>query len=234
MSWTTTNPVGTSSIVSSYPAANTTLSTGNSGTNVAIAIPYASSPRILYLYNNAVLLTQTTATAGCTSGTGWNGSNCVTNANGVCGTANKTYPFSPPSGNGSYGSDTFCASGTQAPSVISFPAPDGTTPAGWSCTHINSGTDAVCSAYQLAGPKLTATPALIPKGASSKLTWTSSAATCTGSGFSTGTLANSTGSGVTVNPTVTTTYSITCSDGGVSQPTTVTVTVKIKPKFKEN
>jgi len=231
MTWATTNPVATSSVTSSYPSANTVLSTGNSGTNVSIAIPYASSPNILYLYNNGVLLNQSTATASCTGGTGWGGSSCVANASGVCGTANKTYPFSPPSGNGSYGSDTFCASGTQSPSVISFPAAGGPA-ANWQCLHVNSGTDAICSATQQAGPQLTATPSSIPKGASSKLTWTSNAATCTGSGFSTGNLANSTGSGVTISPTVTTTYSITCSDGGVSSAP-VSVTVKIKPKFIE-
>jgi hypothetical protein len=190
----------------------------------------------LYLYNNSVLLTQSTATASCTSGTGWNGSSCVTNANGVCGSGTgfangKTYPYNWPG----YGTDAFCASGTQSPSVISFPAPNGT--ANWQCLHINSGTDAICSASQYGPPVLTASPATIAKGASSKLTWTSNAATCTGpfngaTNLNPSNLANNS-TGVTVQPTTTTNYSITCSDGNTA-PATVTVTVKIKPKFKEN
>lgn len=75
MTWTTTNPVGTSAITSSYPVSNTKVSPlpdSNSGTNVPIAIPFLSSPRLLMLYNNAVFLTQSQATASCVSGTTWN------------------------------------------------------------------------------------------------------------------------------------------------------------------
>ncbi len=152
----------------------------------------------------------------------------VTAVNGVCGTANgKTYPYNSPG----YGSDTICASGTQNPSIVSFPAPGGT--ANWQCLHINSGTDSICSASQNAAPTLTASPSTIAKGASSTLTWTSSAASCTSSGFTMPPPGNSPSGSVTVSPTTTTSYSITCSDGGTA-PATITVTVKIKPVFKEN
>ncbi|MFA5791962.1 MAG: DUF2341 domain-containing protein [Candidatus Paceibacterota bacterium] len=77
LSWTTTNPVGTSAVTSNYPVANTTVATGNSGTNISFSVPYLSSPRTFYLYNNSVLLAQSTATVSCTSGTSWNGSSCA-------------------------------------------------------------------------------------------------------------------------------------------------------------
>ena len=74
MSWTTTYPVGTSAVTSNYPSANTTVATGNSGSASNVAVPYGG--RSFYLYNNATLLATTSATAGCTAGTSWNGSAC--------------------------------------------------------------------------------------------------------------------------------------------------------------
>jgi len=73
LTWTTTNPVSTSAVMSSYPIANTTVFTGNSGTNSA-SVPHAG--RSFFLYNNAVLLATSIATANCASGTTWNGSVC--------------------------------------------------------------------------------------------------------------------------------------------------------------
>ena len=71
---------------------------------------------------------------------------------------------------------------------------------------------------------LTATPASITSGQSSTLTWSSDNATsCTGTNFSTGNAVSGT---VTVSPTVTTTYSISCTGaGGTSTPVSATVTV---------
>ncbi|HEV7485938.1 MAG TPA: hypothetical protein VGQ65_09665, partial [Thermoanaerobaculia bacterium] len=51
LSWTTTNPVGTSAVTSNYPNTNTTVATGNSGSTSA-SVPHAG--RTFYLYNNAV------------------------------------------------------------------------------------------------------------------------------------------------------------------------------------
>jgi hypothetical protein len=48
---------------------------GNSGSQ-AFAVPYAG--RIFYLYNNAISLAQSSATASCASGTAWDGSQCST------------------------------------------------------------------------------------------------------------------------------------------------------------
>ncbi len=75
---------------------------------------------------------------------------------------------------------------------------------------------------------LNAQPSSIVNGNSSVLTWSSSsnAVSCSSNSFSTGGLTNSS-SGVIVYPTVTTVYSITCTDsaGDVSSPATATVTV---------
>ncbi|MFA5009167.1 MAG: DUF2341 domain-containing protein [Candidatus Paceibacterota bacterium] len=60
--------------------------------------------------------------------------------NGVCGSANKTYSFTDTS----YGSDTFCSTGTTTPSSPAFPDPGNTT--NWSCNGQNGGSNADCSA----------------------------------------------------------------------------------------
>src|SRR5437588_7707710 len=80
LSWTTTSPVGTSSVTSNYPNANTTVATGNSGSTSA-TVPYNS--RTFYLYNNAQLLATSVASASCSSGTSWNGSTCQAPTSGT-------------------------------------------------------------------------------------------------------------------------------------------------------
>ncbi len=75
LSWSTTHPVGTSAITS----ASGTEATGNSGSGVSFTVPYSS--KIFYLYNNAVLLDQSNATATCASGSTWNQSS------GICASA---------------------------------------------------------------------------------------------------------------------------------------------------
>ncbi len=82
LSWTTTNPIGTSVLTSNTSntgasAPNTTVSSGNSGTNVAVTVPYSS--RVFTLYNNSSLLATSNASASCVSGTTWNGSICAPN-----------------------------------------------------------------------------------------------------------------------------------------------------------
>lgn len=71
LTWTTTNPVGTSAIT----ATGMTNVNGNSGTNIAFTVPYNS--RTFYLYNNAILLATSNATASCVAGTSWDGSICT-------------------------------------------------------------------------------------------------------------------------------------------------------------
>lgn len=63
--------------------------------------------------------------------------------NGVCGSANKTYP----SGSTSYGSDTFCSVGSRSncsPSGCPFP-PSGSQTT-WTCLGQNTGSDVSCTA----------------------------------------------------------------------------------------
>jgi hypothetical protein len=70
INWTTTNPTHTSQVTSNYPAANTTVATGNSNSGMSVTIPYSS--RAFFLYHNGAKLGEATATATCASGTSWN------------------------------------------------------------------------------------------------------------------------------------------------------------------
>jgi Right handed beta helix region/Periplasmic copper-binding protein (NosD) len=73
---------------------------------------------------------------------------------------------------------------------------------------------------------LTATPSTITVGQTSTLTWSSTNATsCVGTGFSTG---GSPGSSLNVSPTVTTTYSVSCTGTGGTSPT-ASATVTVNP-----
>src|SRR3989344_5703301 len=76
-SWSTVNPIATSVVTSSYPAPNTIIASGNSGGPTAFAVPYVSSPRDFYLYNNGQELDDSSASSFCVSGTAWNGSACA-------------------------------------------------------------------------------------------------------------------------------------------------------------
>jgi hypothetical protein len=81
---------------------------------------------------------------------------------------------------------------------------------------------------------LTASPTSITSGGSATLTWSSTnASSCTGNGFSTagsgassgGSYGGATSGSATVYPTVTTTYSVSCTNGTVSAASSATVTV---------
>lgn len=78
-----------------------------------------------------------------------------------------------------------------------------------------------------AGPlegALVANPTFIDRGESSLLSWSSSSATtCTGGGFETG---GETAGSVTVSPLITTTYTISCTDGTQTVEDTAVVTVQ--------
>jgi hypothetical protein len=73
ISWSTTNPVATSAVTSSYPTADTLIANGNSGSQ-SVSVPYSS--RTFYLYNNSVQLATSSAASNCVAGTAWNGSIC--------------------------------------------------------------------------------------------------------------------------------------------------------------
>ena len=74
ISWSTTNPVGTSEVTSSWPSAGTVLYRANSGTSQPVTVPHGG--RQLFLYNNFQELQFKTAGASCVSGSTWNGNTC--------------------------------------------------------------------------------------------------------------------------------------------------------------
>jgi hypothetical protein len=81
--WSTQNaPQGSISAVTRSPASGFTTRSGNSGTNVSLAVPYNSAT--FYLYNSAIPLDEVTVTSSCASGTSWNGSYCATNVDNIC------------------------------------------------------------------------------------------------------------------------------------------------------
>jgi hypothetical protein len=57
LTWSTTNPEGTSAVTSSYPQANTTVGSGNSGNKAGVLVPHGG--RTFYLYNNSKSLVPT-------------------------------------------------------------------------------------------------------------------------------------------------------------------------------
>jgi|GEM_PF-1579135 len=70
LSWSTQNPVGTSSVTKS---GNQTVTTGNTGSKT---VNVASGDTDFYLYNNSILLDETSVSASCASGSEWNGNYC--------------------------------------------------------------------------------------------------------------------------------------------------------------
>jgi hypothetical protein len=122
----------------------------------------------------------------------------------------------------------FTASGTSGTVTVS---PSVTTNYSVTCTGATgsasaSATVTVGQVTQQPTASLSANPTSITSGQSSTLTWSSTNATsCTGSGFT----ASGTSGSVTVSPSVTTNYSVTCSGTGGSASGSATVTVGSTP-----
>jgi hypothetical protein len=153
MTWNVTNPVGTSNITSLYPAPDTVLATGNSGTNVSIVIPFLSSPRTLFLNNSGFPLAQSTATATCASGA-WDGSKCASVVSGSCSTT-------------PYG----CISGTDANNKdMNMGAPAPYEGYAWNCNGSNGGTNASCTAP--IPPVTNLTSSCAKPGTTANISWT--------------------------------------------------------------
>ncbi|KKP77881.1 MAG: hypothetical protein UR77_C0011G0003 [Candidatus Nomurabacteria bacterium GW2011_GWC2_35_35] len=225
-SWTTTNPQATSAITKPV---NVTVATGNSGTNVPFAVKYNSET--FYLYNNSVLLNQSTVTSSCDSSTSsWNSS------------TGKCEPFSPtvtisasPTSVAYNGSSTLTWSSTNATSCT---ASTGNLTASktytLTCTG-PGGNSAPASATVTVGvsaPTVTisASPTSVAYNGSSTLTWSSTNATsCTASGDWSGAKAIS-GTQSTGALTASKTYTLTCTGpGGISAPASATVIVGAQP-----
>lgn len=94
------------------------------------------------------------------------------------------------------------------------------------CGGSAAGTHGCVANSQVPTASLSASPSDIQQGSSSTLTWSSTnATTCTGTNFST---SNATSGTLSVSPSSTTTYSMTCTgSGGTSQPAIAKVTVSI-------
>lgn len=75
LTWTTTNPGGTSQVTSNYPSAGTVIANSNNG-NATVTIPYNS--RQFFLYNSSLELANVSVNANCAAGSTWDGSKCAT------------------------------------------------------------------------------------------------------------------------------------------------------------
>nr|MBP9748471.1 hypothetical protein [Candidatus Paceibacterota bacterium] len=87
--WATTNPVGTSGIISDTnnsgaSSPNFVVTTANNGGPTAFTVPYNNNgshvARNFYLYNASIQLASATGLANCVAGTHWGGSSCILNS----------------------------------------------------------------------------------------------------------------------------------------------------------
>lgn len=257
VSWTTANltanptaitrDVGSPSSFTPSP-----LSGGSQGTTLG----YGQTN--FFLYHNSVLLAQSSATTSCVSGTTWNGTVCQNNGPLTPSVTLNALPSTVFSGSAATLSWTSAnvssctasaspVSGTwtgSRPTASTYPhestgALTATTTFSLSCTGANgpaSSSKIVTVVTNIGGniiADLVATPDRINSGESSLLTWSSQGATsCSGIGFSTGGLTQNT-SGVSVSPTVNTTYTLNCTDGTNSASDQASVTLKRKFFFIE-
>jgi hypothetical protein len=97
LTWSTTNPEGTSAVTSSYPQANTTVGSGNSGNKAGVLVPHGG--RTFYLYNNSKSLVPTspngegvTVGATCETGTVWDGDSCEAPGPNTCANGATNFP----------------------------------------------------------------------------------------------------------------------------------------------
>ncbi len=136
LSWSTTNPVGTSAITRNNPSG--TVFTGNNSGPQSASVSGTYSNTTYYLYNNAVLLDQVTITPTCTFGSIWNAisGKCVSIINlAICTIAPSTSGCPCPSGySGSQPiciiplTTQTCSDGSVIPLSQSCPVPVDNTP----------------------------------------------------------------------------------------------------------
>jgi hypothetical protein len=138
-----------------------------------------------------------------------------------------------PNGTTDYGSCPQCSQGTPSNSGA-FPAAGGT--ASWQCLGLNSGNSSVVGSASQDAPlivTISASPTTIVPGASTTLSWNNGSGTCTASASPLNVSwsgVKATSGSISVSPTSTTTYIITCGNGSNQ----VIVNVRTKPIFIEN
>jgi hypothetical protein len=249
LNWSTSNPIGTSAVTTNYPTPGTTVSSQNSGTNVAYAIPYGST--VFYLYNNAIQLSQSTATASCANGTVWNAQDgkcqattgtitatgCTINAGSSSCSSTISWSTLNPVETSVVKTSGGTTIATNNNGSISYPInPGNHTFNLWHYGNIiaNATATAVCSSLaewngsicELKAPEIftfMASQSNVVRGRPTTLIWESETdAVCTGTGFSTGGLY---AGSVSVNPTVDTTYTLSCVRG--SKTTTKSIIIKM-------
>ncbi len=96
VTWSTSNLVaGTSTAVTRNNPDGTSVSSSTSGTNVSNTVNYGNSS--FFLYNNGSALASASITVDCATGSGWNGSSCITTTYTVTGVAGANGTISPAS-----------------------------------------------------------------------------------------------------------------------------------------
>ncbi len=147
--------------VASGGSSTLTWSSTNSPTSCTASNGWSGAKAASGSQSTGSLSSNTTYTLSCTNASGSGSSSATVTVSGVpvsvtgsCGTANKTYA----SGVTSFGSDTFCTTGTASPPSPAFPSQGGST--NWSCLGSGGGANASCNATRtVSGYSVTVTPA---------------------------------------------------------------------------
>jgi uncharacterized repeat protein (TIGR01451 family) len=222
LNWNTINPVAISAVTSTN---GSTVASGNLG-SVPATIYFGGTN--FYLYNNAVLLNQTSVTASCVGESTWNGNMCSTTssqtptvtlyANGATGsttiTSGQPAALTWNSTNATSCTGTGFSTGNQTNSSQTVWPGSSTT---YSINCVNSSGQSANSVVTVnvngggyTNPPtvyLNASPTIIQSGQSSYLNWSSTNATsCYGSWTANTSISGS----QTVWPSYTTNYTITC------------------------
>jgi len=162
LTWTTTNPIATSTVTNNGNA--TPSSPSGNNTYQLFNIPYNSGAVSFYLYNNNTPIATSTVTTNCTAGTAWDSRACSSVVSGSCGPGS-----SPPYTHYS------CYQGT------AFSPSNGASEWTWGCAGINGGTSTSATACTESKPVMSGTlvasppTCVISAGASScnvDLIWT--------------------------------------------------------------
>ncbi len=229
LTWSITNAQSTVTAITANGMENinvTNYKVPYTGGEQTVTVPggVGDSSRTFYLYNNAVELAQSVGTARCITGTGWDTSKgkCIEGVSPItCVAGNPCVSSQNNCGDTNTGVYQCDASGNQSCSVST---PANRTP----CTSV--------PVTVVANPTTTPTTPIDP-GTPVTIGWTCPSGTTYLSGipnppFTSSFVGRSSGS-VTVSPITTTDYTVTCTNGTITNIGTTTVHVKKQPIFIE-